>query len=443
MGIFSRRDIQAALDSLGPRLAGRQLEELVAKLNAEPVAGLATEWEVVILAALGRLGRVEHEKDLGGTRRLDIFFRRDDPEPLEFAADIRTVSDADAHKSNRYAEFCAAVARHLSKLGHSPAGLHIWVDDRQEGEFEDQKVQLMLPPKGQEDVFVKTKLGAFLSQIARERTKDAHFSYDRDGIRLLVHFNSKEKRYSSGQYASYTAPYSNHRNPLANALKVKADQLKDSGYAGAKGIIICDGGCECLDERRGFSGSRCGQIVEEFLRKRSSVLWVLVIRVNSLLLPPKPLRISLEPKLYWNKQGETSLFRDTSELLKHVVAQVPQPQAAPINALQSQGRDGQGSNWGRALGGCSMDDGTIRLSARTLTELLAGRITLRVFLERVGLRPWGPENPEFQFFAHQLENSRTLKNVSVERAEHDDDDWIVLEYDGPDPAVSPYRGRKA
>jgi len=36
-----------------------------------------------------------------------------------------------------------------------------------------------------------------------------------------------------------------------------------------------------------------------------------------------------------------------------------------------------------------------------------------------------------------------LKNVSVERAEHDDDDWIVLEYDGPDPAVSPYRGRKA
>jgi hypothetical protein len=41
-----------------------------------------------------------------------------------------------------------------------------------------------------------------------------------------------------------------------------------------------------------------------------------------------------------------------------------------------------------------------------------------------------------------LAPSNTLKNASLEAADHKDDDWIVLDYDGPDSAISPYRGRK-
>jgi hypothetical protein len=83
-----------------------------------------------------------------------------------------------------------------------------------------------------------------------------------------------------------------------------------------------------------------------------------------------------------------------------------------------------------------MGKGTIKISARALTELLAGRVTMQAFLAKQGLDP-------SQFFVRQLENGNTLKNASLETAEHKDDDWVVLEYDGPDSAISPYRGRKS
>jgi hypothetical protein len=83
-----------------------------------------------------------------------------------------------------------------------------------------------------------------------------------------------------------------------------------------------------------------------------------------------------------------------------------------------------------------MGKGTIKISARALTDLLAGRVTMQAFLAKQGLDP-------SQFVVRQLENGNTLKNASLETAEHKDDDWVVLEYDGPDSAISPYRGRKS
>jgi len=433
MGIFSRRDVQAALDSLSPQLASRQLAELVKKLNGRADV-LAAEWEVVILAALGKCGRLEHEKDLGGESKLDVFFRLDGSGRLEFAADIRAVSDMDTHKKNPIAEFREAIRHFLLKRGHSSAGIDVRVDSTTMGEYRNRKVLLALPPKAELDAFVKEELGQFLTGIARDSTKDACISYRKKSLRFSIHYNSKEQRYGSGSHLSYTTPYSIDRNPLANALRAKGAQLAKSGYAGAKGIIVCDAGCDSLGERLGSAAFGCEQIVEEFLRTRSSILWVLAIRVDATLRPLDiHQRLSLRAKLYWNKSAKKSLFCGTSELLKQMIAHLPQPEVTPINALQRL--RGQRDGWGKPLGGCRMGKGTIRISARALTQVLAGKVTMQSFLEKQGLDP-------SQFFARQLENGDTLKNASLEASDHNDDDWIVLEYDGPDPAIAPYRVRK-
>jgi hypothetical protein len=445
VGIFSRRDVQAALDSLSPCLAGKQLEELVGKLNGgvcaprpgreavsrahrgDLVHALAAEWEVIVLAALSRCGSLKHQKDLGGPSRLDVLFQRGEPDGLEFVADIRVVSDADAHRKNPSAEFCEAIRLFLQRLGHSSAGLDLRIENVHDGEYEDRKIRLTLPPKDELDAFVKRELGQFLANVAREPAKDASVSYDREGIKFTLGYNSNERRFGSVRHLSYTAPQSLHRNPLANSLAKKGKQLGRSGYSGAKGTIICDGGCDSLRDN-GTIG--CKRIVGEVFRARSSTLWVLVIRFDESVRPLGLHQISLRSKLYWNEHREKSIFADTAALLERMVAHLPTPETTPANAHRPVG--GNKQHWGRQLGGCRMGDKTIRMSARTVSELFAGKITMDQFIQSQGLDPT-------IFFTRHLRNGNTLKNASVERNEHSDDDWIVLEYDGPDPAISPYR----
>jgi hypothetical protein len=81
-----------------------------------------------------------------------------------------------------------------------------------------------------------------------------------------------------------------------------------------------------------------------------------------------------------------------------------------------------------------MGKSTIRISGLALTELLAGKMTMQAFVQRQGL-------DISQFFTRQLEGGNMLKGATLERADHKDDDWVVLEYEGPDPAISPFRGR--
>ena len=86
-----------------------------------------------------------------------------------------------------------------------------------------------------------------------------------------------------------------------------------------------------------------------------------------------------------------------------------------------------------------MQGHTIKISARALTELLAGKIELKQFLEDHNLKPNESGQQAWPFFEWQLQSGRTLKNSFVEPEPHKDDDWIIFEYNGPDPAISPYR----
>lgn len=437
MGIFSRRDIQEALDALNPHLTSDQLDELVGRLNGAALSPgprkfadvLAAEWEVAILSALGKCGHVAYAKDFGGPKRLDVFFQLDGSE-LEFAADVRAVSDVDAHKENPIADFHRAVARYLSKRGHSAAGLRVNVDAIEDGDYRDRKILLALPRKRELDVFVKTELGDFLSGISRNSTTDASFSFHRGGIGFSIRYSSAEKQYSTASHLSYTAPCSVQRNPVANALRRKGDQLAKSGYAGARGIILCDAGCDSLRENDGCSALGCRQIVEAFLSTRSSILWVLVIRVDESFDPLGLRKIGLKSTLYWNKDGDKSLHATTLNVHRELLSLMPQPEVTPANARQSH--SASTVSRGRPLGGCRMGSHAIRISARALTEFLAGRMTKEAFLERQGLDPTG-------FFERQLKNGNALKNAFVEREPHKDDDWIVLDYDGPDASASPFR----
>ena len=88
-----------------------------------------------------------------------------------------------------------------------------------------------------------------------------------------------------------------------------------------------------------------------------------------------------------------------------------------------------------------MSDRHVRLSARVVLDLLAGKISAEQFQRTYG---WhhdsersGP-NP----FAQAQEHGQLITSASVEAGGDADDDWIEFRFGPPDPAAAPLRRRR-
>jgi len=439
MALFSRRDLQTSVDTLSGHLTQTQLQAMVHRLNRGPSGLLlATEWEVSLLSAFSQCGKIEYEKDFGGKRHPDLLFQSGDSGKFEFLADITTISDVYAHEQNPYDDFCAEIRIFLQKHGHISGGLRIDVQHEMHGAYGNRKVRLLLPQKAQVQEFVKAKLGTFLALLVKEPDSDHGLFYNQSGIRFTIHYDSREKRFDGGSHFDYTVPYSKRRNPLRNALWNKAIQLLESGYTGSTGVIVCVGGCDALNERSGANGAYgCHQIIEEVFRSTLPILFVLVLRVQeSRPNFPSDSSVKIVPKLYWKTGWEKAQVSTALSAIERMSQLLPAPEDTPMNAIHSL--KGSNGHIGRPLGGFSMQGGTIKISARALTQLLAGEIELKRFLQQHGLKSLTAREPTFAFFEQQLKRGHTLRKAFVEPDEHKDDDWIVLEYAGPDSAISPY-----
>jgi len=80
----------------------------------------------------------------------------------------------------------------------------------------------------------------------------------------------------------------------------------------------------------------------------------------------------------------------------------------------------------------------VKISARALLELLAGKMRPSEFIERYNFIRSGSigltENPFEIIFRRGL----SIDDVSIEKSGYNDDDWIILKLRGPDPAISPF-----
>lgn len=75
----------------------------------------------------------------------------------------------------------------------------------------------------------------------------------------------------------------------------------------------------------------------------------------------------------------------------------------------------------------------LRISLRTIQELLAGRIDLTTFNQAHGFDRGNP-------FLRNLEDGCLITSIEIQKPRNQqDDDWIVFTFGGPDPAVSPFR----
>ena len=449
MAIFSRRTLQRLIEENDAFLSKAQTRKFVQHLNGVSTElTLAYEWEVVLLNALSKVGKVMYERNFGGSKRVDIYFETLENSNNNFVADITAVSDKGLNANNPYDSLRSRLNEIVKKSGLRANSFNLQVGRHAGSIYKGGgKVKLKIPGSSR---FAKVIFNESFQTFIREIIQNPNISHSH-AIKtaeadVIVSYNPNQK-FALGEHPSYTVVNSLTENTIYQALDRKISQLKGSNFQGPHGIILCDGGCNFFNSRptAGLSYS-IDEVIKHFCIHNEDIIdFVLTVSVGrkeqSFPIPPQNIPYVPLIKLYIGRKLDQIGF-NTQRFLKHIKKSFPRPESDPSNALNFL--KGEKPNLGRSKwGGMELRDEKmgfkVKVSGRAILELLAGEVDQKTFYEHhgfvpSGLHPGQPLNP----FKTALSKGYLIRGVSLNKSVPDDDDWIEFELNGPDPAISPF-----
>lgn len=238
--IFARRALQRRLDELRTSLGNEVADGLAARLNTPGSDCMAAMWEAVVLHGLSRHGHLTNEQPIPSGKRPDILFNNDQ---ITFVADVTTVSNDGLDEANPYYELSQQIEAAKTKLGMPIGGVDLRVGSRREPVKGGTRTRLTIPPKPRIRSFVEAEIVPLLRAHIQSGDDVFRVAIDDGQIDIQVTIDPARGSFSSGSYAAYDRPASLTVNPLWNALRKKAEQLRSAEHL--KGIFVCDGGCVC------------------------------------------------------------------------------------------------------------------------------------------------------------------------------------------------------
>lgn len=435
--IFARRAVQKRIDFLRGAIGSSAVDDLVTRLNRPDKHRLAAMWEVVVLSSLAKCGALDHEIPLLSGRRPDIRFENED---IAFTADITCVSDSGLDEQNPYQELLRLVSAVKTKLGLPSGGLDLRVLSKDVVTRRGRRRVLRLPPKGRLAEFVRSEIMPSLrAQIAEGDAMLRVVIDDDDGPGIEITIKTNGSEFTTGSYAPYSSPTIKDRNPLYNALKSKADQIREAD--GITGVIVVDGDCAALSiDRVGRDTVPAEDIARELLRQCSSVDFVLMIAVRDEIGSFMPLQHidSLRPILVTREADDRR--SQLESVFSRMLSDFPKPVNSAVNgALRAKEVGYDLGNHGEYC----MHGNKIRVSAREMMEVLAGVRTFddggALNISETGTKH-GSKSEISSAFLNELMLGRLPARMSViETDENESDQWIEFEFDNQDPAISPFR----
>lgn len=435
MALFNRRVIQKCLDVNADFVSDQHLKDWVQRLNRSSEDSIATEWEIVLLRAFANFGTVLHEPNLGD-RRLDLVFESVDF-AVKFAADITAISDQPRHDRNPIDRFQDELRRPVEKAGIGSGRFIFRVAESQPVPFRGSGRQrrLLLPAIKQFQTCVfNSEFRSYLDAVRSEpqQNRDHHIHDDSHAVDILIQYQPGRGRgVGSASYGSYTTTTVKDNNPLFNALKTKANQLKHSAYSGTRGIIVCDRGSRIFNENPNWSNYAISEIVSDFFRQNGSVDFVLTIGIRQRSMTGNKRHSDYEKSLFVRdtcKKWTSNIER----LFEAVISSLPEIYQTPENAANSLKHSQTTKTIAPFLGGSTLIGNEIRISARELLDLLAGRLEQKRFAENHDL---GGGN----IFSLYQAKGKLIKRAEIEVRPEEDDDWLILEFSEGDPAVSKFK----
>lgn len=451
MPIFSRRTLQRLIYGNENFLSRKQTRKHLDSLNL--INSLAddaipTEWEVVNLNALSKVGKVEHERNFGGTTNPDVYFKSNDDARFEFVADITAPSDKGIDQQNSMEPLLRAIQKKFYDNGLNRNHVYLQGGGNAEEVFkrEDRARLAWMPGEGRyEQVFFKDAgFVRFFEEIKRNPNESRQYRFDKP-IELSVSYNPRQT--SAGMtHLDYKQVNLLERNSIFSALRSKYEQLERSGYMGLRGIILCDGGSDAFHHREGDWGLTYGvdQIVRHFLKDdkvRKDIGFVITVTVVSTqtgryslprIIDPSA-RYAVALKVHVSESGEPA--RQNLDVLIPKLRDKFLPAVThAANAVEWIKSDLKHIG-GSFEGGSSVGDNEIKLSARLALEVLAGRKQIHDPDDVAVPGTSSSLNP----FEEKLNEGRLIEKVIIQKVQDEDDDYITFVFGEPDPSVSEFK----
>ena len=207
-------------------------------------------------------------------------FRRNLRGPIDFVADITTASDRgleDQYPVRHLSDLLHKRLRNLGLVGTISYKVGGVVVDKGRGK---KRVELGIPKRTQIASFVEEQIIPWFKRIRSKGLQEDQAEFRFSEKYPLVLTYRRNTQYASGSHLSFTAAYSRTNNPIYNVLKRKAEQLRDSGFEGCKGIFICDAGCTLMKTKQVGAGTYSDkQVIDAFLRNNTSIAFVVTVYV--------------------------------------------------------------------------------------------------------------------------------------------------------------------
>lgn len=428
--MYARRSLQYLLDELKDDISLEARTKLAGEMDRLDASALSYEWELALIYALSQVGDVTYEAEFkGGTRRPDISFASTSGSVC-FVADVTTISDTGLEQENPVMRFSQALHKMKRKCGLKGSLHHRVEGDTHGPDYRNRKTRLKLPKISEMDPFLEQHVAPHFRRIAREKLTTAAFSINEPEFSVTY---NEAQRYSGGSYPSYRAAQSLKRNPVYSALKSKREQLKNSGADAPLGVFLCDGGCALLSQfGRQHMQFSLDDVINEFFREYSSIAFVAALvfpppRTEAFLGIVKEKRIT--GRIYTNPRAKNPITEALLSLVNRGLAALPVPVATPTEAIHwiSQSAPNEGQTIGKLEYGGFM----VKMSARKIQEVLAGKITPKeLFADytRPGERQFNP-------FERALNQGLTIAATNVIKVPDQDDDLIEIVFGLPDPAI--------
>lgn len=435
--IYRRRALQRRLDELREALTDEIVDKLVRRLNRAGKDRSAAMWELVVLHGLSRCGFLQSEVALASLRRPDILFERG---ALRLVADITSVSDEGLDNDNPYYELGQLIEAAKNKLGLPIGGLDLHIRSKRQGTRRGTRTILLLPPQSKLQEFVRNMIVPQLREQMDAGGFPLHIEIDTNDVSLEVTVDPVKSPYNTARFTAYDVPEIKDGNPLYNALKAKAKQLR--GADGITGIIVGDGDCVAMSGRSSYgAGVSAKQIVDEFFRQFSSVDFVLLLSIresrHSLAFHPPTVRNN-DANLFVREGMDAC--SELNNLFQAVIRYFPKPAVMPVNGKQLACEDDYGLGY---HGGYSvLGSNVVRIGLREFTEIFAGlRLLQDDGVKHVKVAHRLPQNKNIlqNVVMRNLREGRLPESIEIiKTGEDDDDDWVEIRFGETDPAISPF-----
>ena len=413
-----------------------QVERFVNHLNSKNRHSLVAEWELAVLYSLSHFGSIDYEPRIG-SRQPDVLWKSNSS-PDRILADVESVSDEGLEEENLREFYREELTRRITQFGLNP---HYFYDEprgRVEGTVGKQKMRLLYPKKRHADLLFNMDFYEFLKYV-RIANPDRHSIRIHDGnIDVTFHF-SRTGELTDGSCPAYKIYYSPRKNPIANSLKEKASQLRETGFEGPMGIVLTDAGCFSLsnDVRdptgRTYSDS---DVIHRFLQGTRSISFVLTLATARGGIGVGPLHI--RPKFFRNPSARHQISDSCEQMLSSLPSLLPKPRLDGWNAGNFIRHGWDGPHRATYLGTCVMSRAkrhTLKVSARGLVDLMRGTISPGRFSQMMC-----PVVSEDNIVERWIQRGYVLRDAKVERQSDKDDDYLVLVFE-PDVAAASFRSR--